>query len=99
MIFLACRLCKLRFCPTKLSKKANFDLHRQDAILLKNRNTAPKGGGVAIYGAKYQTFIFPDHSKSLMNRPPMTVRFWKWMWSAPMVSYQSVMGTRWRVKW
>ena len=42
MIFLACRLCKLRFFPTKLSKKANFDLRRQDAILLKNRNTAPK---------------------------------------------------------
>ena len=39
----------------------------------------PKGGGVAIYGGKYQTFIFPDHSRSLMNKPPMTVRFWKWM--------------------
>lgn len=98
MIFLACRLCKLRFCPTKLSKKANFDLRRQDAILLKNRNTAPKEA-VLSRKVENQTFIFPDHSRSLMNRPPMTVRFWKWMWSAPMVSYQSVMGTRWRVKW
>ena len=99
MIFLAYRLYKLRFYPTKLSKKANFDLHRQDAILLKNRNTAPKRRRCRHIRWKYQTFIFPDHSKSLMNKPPMTVRFWKWMWSAPMVSYQSVMGTRWRVKW
>ena len=50
-----------------------------DKLQFEKTTPPPKGGGVAIYGENYQTFIFPDHSKSLMNKPPITVRFWKWM--------------------
>jgi hypothetical protein len=62
-------------CPYGFHRFVIFD--QTDKPQFTN-NTAPNEA-VLSCKVENQTFIFPDHSKSLMNRPPMTVRFWKWM--------------------
>ena len=63
--------------PLPSQGKAHEETQLTDKLQF-TKNTAPKEA-VLQCKVENQTFIFPDHSKSLMNRPPMTVRFWKWM--------------------
>ena len=65
--------------PVNIAVSLYISGYKRTDKLQFTKKHRPQKEAVLSYKVENQTFIFPDHSKSLMNRPPMTVRFWKWM--------------------